>query len=780
MISIAEFVEIVRRRKMSLGLSVGLALLLVMLYNHLATRLYEASAQVVFENYSKNAIVDFEMPRTFSWSSFVANRIQEMQTKSFAARVYAELPEAERDLFPLPPTLPPEFDKEKYIITEISANLSVRPIQETDVVIITFVSEKAALTATVANAAAKVLQATNLNVRRHEFASLGGFIDEQIKVVREKLTHAEEALSEYKTSKKITAIDDESREILQRITQAEVLLNRVKADREAMLRKLTTIKKRLNEQKRDLPSAVVQITDPLTVKLKENLVELNVRYSSLQSQGQPDSHPKMVELRREIEKIRQELVRTTTQVLEGEAFKGVLDPFSELKKSLEESTLLEVEVQSLGAQQANLEKTLKHYLDRMQEIPGQELELVRLMRDREINNKTYVRLLEEREQARIREAAEIGNIRLIETAKIPRAPTRPRKMLNLIIGLFAGSVIGLVLIFAREFIHDAPKTQEEVEQLLNLPVLASVPQIKPGRFVSLNGHAKPRMLINHESAAPMLGDAFSCLWSSMELALPRSGGVVMVTSARATEGKSTVAANLCLIAAQQGMRTILIDGDVRRPTIQKVFGISSSPGLTNIVAHEIIYLLHEPLGYESAAGLNGSDVHVSNDMAPEASHEVVPWGWAMHASLRQALQQHPSVDKFKILTAGDAVIKPHQLWGTPIIEKIISLLRQGADLIVIDSPPIIGIPDAGFIARYADHILLCVEAAKTERRILKHAKRTLDNTHAKTLGVVFNKVDPAVFYGGYKYYKYYERHYGKLGTMRSRFRKMLSNIGGDS
>lgn len=780
MISIAEFIEIVRRRKMWLGSSVILALLLVMLYNHLATQLYEASAAVVFENYSKNTIVDIEVTKTFSWASFVANRIQEMKTKVFARQVYEELSEADHRLFRLPHPLPPQFDGEKYIIDGISTNLSVRQIQETDVVAITFASENAELAATVANTAAKVLQTTNLNVRRREYANLGNFIEDQLQGVSEKLKHAEEALSEYKTRKKITAIDDESREILQRITQAEVLLNRIKADRDAMLRKLTTIKKRLNEQRRDLTSSVVQITDPLTAKLKENLVELNVRYSSLQAQGQSDDHPKMVELRREIEKIKQELVRTTKQILEGEAFKGVLDPLSELKKNLEESTLLEVEVQSLTAQKANLQETLKRYLERLQEIPGQELELVRLMRDREINNKIYVRLLEEREQARIREAAEIGNIRVIELAKTPRTPTRPRKMLNLVVGLFAGGVIGLVLLFAREFMRDAPKTQEEVEQLLNLPVLASVPQIKPGLSISLNGHAKRRMLINHEAAAPMMGDAFSFLWSSVELALARGGGVIMVTSARAAEGKSTVAANLCLIAAQQGKKTILIDGDIRRPTIHKILGLSASPGLTNIVAREIMYSFLEPSGYEPSAGLNGYEAQVSSDPARESKLEIIPWAWALHASIRQALQPHPAADRLKILTAGDALIEPHRLWGAPVIEEIISLLKQTADLIVIDSPPVIGIPDASFIARYTDQILLCVEAAKTDKKLLQRAQRALDHTQAKVLGVVLNKVDPAVLYGGYKYYKYYERHYKKPGAVKRRFRKERSDIGGDS
>jgi Mrp family chromosome partitioning ATPase len=341
-------------------------------------------------------------------------------------------------------------------------------------------------------------------------------------------------------------------------------------------------------------------------------------------------------------------------------------------------------------------------------------------------------------------------------------------------------VIGLVLIFAVEFMRDAPKTQEEVEELLKLPVLASVPQVKLGLSFSLNGLVKRRKLINQEATAPMIGDAFSYLWSSVELALSRGARIIMVTSARAAEGKSTVAANLCFIAAQQGKKTILIDGDIRRPTIHKIFGLSASPGLTNVVAREIMYSYTEPSSFEPSAGLNGQEAQASSDTAREPKLEVMPWGWALRASIRQALQPHPVADRLKILTAGDALIEPHRLWGAPIVEEIIYLLRQAADLIVIDSPPVIGIPDASFIARYADQILLCVEAAKTDKKLLQRAQKALGNTPAKVLGVVFNKVDPAVLYGGYKYYKYYEKHYGNPGVVKKRFRKLFSNIRGNS
>src|SRR5262245_2373747 len=100
-ISASELIEIIRRRKTTLIVSVMLALLLVFSYNRLATKFYEASSIIVFENYSKNTIVDFEIAKTFSWASFVANRVQEMQTEAFAQQLYEELSEAESSLFRL-------------------------------------------------------------------------------------------------------------------------------------------------------------------------------------------------------------------------------------------------------------------------------------------------------------------------------------------------------------------------------------------------------------------------------------------------------------------------------------------------------------------------------------------------------------------------------------------------------------------------------------------------------------------------------------------------------
>ncbi len=760
-ISVLELIEIIRRHKMVLFLSVILVLVPILLYNYFSTPVYQASATVVLEDYGQNTIVDFDLTKALSRGSIVANQVREMQTMAFAQRLYEELPEVKRRLFRLPHPLPVPFEVESYMVNSIGKSLAVRPITETDFIAITCASPNPELAATIANTAAKVLQTNNLNIRRQEYASLKNFIEEQIRVVSEKLHIAEDTLSLYKTGKNLISIDDESKEILQRITQAENLLNQVQAESDAAQKKLATIRKKLDVQKKNLAGAVVQISDPLTARLKEHLVELNVQYAGLQSQGRLDNHPKMVELRREIEQTRQELVRATTEILTGEELKGVIDPISQLKKNLEESILLEVEVRSLGAQKAGLQETLNRYLERLKELPQHERELVRLMRDREVNNKIYVRLLEEREQARIREAAEIGNIRIIELAPIPGAPSQPRKALNLIIGLFVGAVIGLVLIFAKEFMRNAPRNQDEAEQVLSLPVLTSVPQVKRGLSFSMNGHRDARLLINPGAVGSTLRDAYFYLCGAMELALPHSSCVVMITSACAAEGKSTVAANLAMMAALHGKKTILFDGDVRSPILHKVFGVLSSPGLTNVVS-ETTRLFTEFFDGQALLRLSVLEARFAED--PLRKLKLQDLRQTMHASIDKALQQIPALRTLRIFTAGDKSVEPHLLWSSPLLEEILSQLKQIADLIVIDSPPVIGIPDASFIAHHADGVLLCVEAAKTEKSVLQRAQKSLDRVHARFLGVVLNKVDPAALYGGYKYYRHYQRKYDGISA----------------
>jgi uncharacterized protein involved in exopolysaccharide biosynthesis len=296
-ISFAEIVKILQRRKLMLLLCLVLGLMPMLLYNQLALPIYEATAIVAFEDFSKETMPGLDFAGSLSRGNFVANRIEEMKTKTFARKIYNELPDSARYLFQVPEPLPADFNAEQYLIQAIRRNMSVTLIKTTDLVKIAYTSASPELARTVANNVTTVLQKTNLSVRRQEFTSVREFIDEQIRVVKERLRQAEDTLRDFKTQENITSLEDESKEILQRITQAEVLANQIQAQKDAWQKRLVVIQQKLDEQKKDLASSVTRISSPLTAKLKEKLVELEVKYSGLQVQNYPETHPKMVELK---------------------------------------------------------------------------------------------------------------------------------------------------------------------------------------------------------------------------------------------------------------------------------------------------------------------------------------------------------------------------------------------------------------------------------------------------------------------------------------------------
>ncbi len=762
-ISLTEIIEVMKRRKLALLLCVVLALIPILLYNYLATPVYEATAIVAFENFNKEPMVGFDFSGALSRGNFVANRIQEMKTKTFAKQVYDELPDSTHRLFRFPDPLPADFDAARHTVNAIRKNMSVQLVKTTDLVTISYASENPGLAKTIANAVTTVLQKSNLRVRREEYTSVKSFIDEQIRIVKERLQQAEDTLRNYKAHQNITSLEDESKEVLQRITQAEVLYNQVRTDRDARRERLAVIKRKLEEQKRDLASSVTQVNSPLTVKLKERLVELEVRYSNLLVQNYPENHPKLAELKAEIAQAKQNLIQTTMKLLEGEKSEGIIDPLSQLQKYLEESIALDVELQALGAKEANLREILDNYSGYLKKLPDKELALVRLMRDKEVNTKTYTRLLEEREQARIREAAEIGNIRIMEPAETPLEAAHPQKLLNIAIGLFCGIVLGLVWVFVAEFSREIPRTQEEVERILRLPVLTAVPQIKRGLSFSLNGHTRQHTLLSHESAAPFVRDAFSYLWSSMQFSNRRKPLIVMITSSGPAEGKSSIAANLSLTAARHGKKTILIDGDLRKPVLHETFGLSFSPGLMNLVARAAQIKSALALPAETRALLGN-----------ETSTDMEKWAERDRRLIREeifsdldTLLQPTAMENLRLLAMGDPLLAPDVLWSSPVIEEILGMLKRTANFIVIDTPPLIGMPDASIISHYCDGVLLCVEAGQTEKKILLRAQKILDQSDNKLWGVVLNKVASDTIYGNSKYYKYYVKHYHKDGRQRS-------------
>lgn len=755
-IPLSDIIDRVKNGKFKLLSCIIVSLILVTIYNYVAKPVYRASAIIAVEERSKDNILNLDMGNATYKTNFIANRIQEITTLSFAQKVYDALPDSIRGLFRLPDEPVEGFDKEQYIVKKINESAFAMVSEAaSNMIVVSFESENPELTQKVANTMTQVLQKSNLDYRRKESSTLRKFVEEQIKVVEQRLQVTEDSLRNFREEANITSLDEETREILRRITEAENLYNQIKTRRDAAEKKLNLIRKKLAEQKESLGDSTINSPTPLVNKLKEQLINLEVQYTNLRVQNYPEDHPKIVQLKSDIEKIRSKITITTREILGGAKAEDVIDPISQFKSYMEESTSLEIEIESYRAQEKKLTQTIGSYNNRLKGFSGQEGTLFGLLRDREINNKDYIRLIEEREQARLREAAEIGNMQVIEFAEVPLFPYKPKKKLNLAIALFAGAAIGFLLVILKDSINDAPRTKESVERILKLPVIASVPRVNARSMPFGKKSQQENTLLNDGVTQSFYRDAYTYLWNHLQITQngkPRK--VIMVTSVVPGEGKSTIASNLAITSARLGQRTLIIDGDIRKPSVHEMLKMQLAPGLTNIFAKamEIKITQKQDLVVEE----NGVEVPLFNNYLKSVENLSEQEEFVSYVN---SIIQLSEKERFQVITAGDARIEPDILWNSPLLKDILTFLKQPFDTVIIDMPPLLGIPDALMISSYVDQMVLCVASEQVDKRTLISTQSLLEKSNCPVPGVVWNKVDPIAIYGKSNYRRYYKNYY---------------------
>lgn len=744
--SISEIFTVLKRRKWILPTTFLLTVIPTLIYNYTATPIYRSATKIILES---DQTINTSLLGGFEGSNFISNKIEEMKTVSFAQDIYSALPQEARDRF-LMLAGQDGNSPESFTVWKIKNGLSFNQVQGTQILTIAYDSEDAELTSIIANKTAEVLMNRNLNVRRQRHSSVKGFIEQQFELVSQRLKVAEDALKNYKESENITSLEDESREILQRVTQAEVLFNQVGTQRKELQERLRVIQTKLDKGKQNLSKNVLKTNNPLAVKLKERLVNLEVTYSNFQVQGYPEDNPRMVELKNEIAEIKKSLVSETLKINDEGNMESLVDPFSQIREYLEESIELELDLQALTAKEGNLRKLLDQYNNKLRSLPDKEMNLVRLLRDKDANAKLYMTLLDEREKARIQEASEIGSIRILEPARTPINYITPRKTLNLLVAIFGALFLGIAATFATEFINDSVRTQDDVEKILDLPVIAVIPKIKTDIDSILAGKNGSEEFFRDENKS-ILFDAYSLLAFALD-DVKDIATTIMVTSAVPNEGKSTVSSMLAMASAQRGKKVILVDADLRRPSLHNMFNVPREPGITNL-AVEFMQRMNK-LGL--AAEMATSDIYPMPDENPlELTH-------LNDQMIRTALVSGlvPTREKnLYLLPCGFIPQNPIRIWSSTIWNRIIPQLKEIASTVIVDAPPYIGVAETTMMSRYMDSLVLCVSAGALEKKVLKRSFQlfydSIELAEKRVIGAVLNKADFVDIYGSYKYYGYY-------------------------
>ena len=307
-----------------------------------------------------------------------------------------------------------------------------------------------------------------------------------------------------------------------------------------------------------------------------------------------------------------------------------------------------------------------------------------------------------------------NNIRLIDAAVPPLSPIKPRKMFNMLLSLIGGLVLGLFAAVLVEFIDQTVRTQEDVENKLGLPFLGVVPLTPfPKKQVAYN-----HLLLQEHS---LIAESIRNLRTMVDFAeVAQKSKSFMVTSSVQGEGKSYVAANLAVAIAQTGEKVLLIDGDLRRSTIHKVFRVSNAKGLSDYLA----------------GGRNIEDA--------------------------KALIQESDVKGLSVLVGGPRPPNPAELLNTPRLEAFVNWATQEYDRVIVDCPPMFPISDALLWGKCIPGCVYVVNFGKTRVPLIKTATKRMAAASIKILGTIVNMSKfGGLSYSYYGYYQYkYNYHYG--------------------
>ncbi|MFH1783729.1 MAG: polysaccharide biosynthesis tyrosine autokinase [bacterium] len=392
-----------------------------------------------------------------------------------------------------------------------------------------------------------------------------------------------------------------------------------------------------------------------------------------------------------------------------------------------------------------LKDEIKNLETQLAGLSNKELEYARLIREVEVSKKLYSMLKEKLEEARITEAQKVGDVSMVNPA-MPGSAIGANKRLGLFVGAIIGIIAGIALAFIFETLDTSIGTIEDVEQLVNLPVLGTIPSITSKEKEAKNFLSKfkiqflpvkkdaseetyGRLIVHYKPLSP-ISEAYRNIRTNLKIG--PSQKTFLITSAGPAEGKTTVLTNLGLTIAQKGLKTLLVSSDLRRPVLARTFGINREPGLNEIVT--------------GTASIDEALKNISDIMLGDMKLDDI--------------MQGPGIENIYILPSGHLPHNPTEILESTELANVIEELKKRFDVILFDSPPILPVTDASLLVSKVDRVILCYEVGRTARGALLRAKSQLESVGAKILGVVLNQINPQTeVMTPYSYYKY--RYYGK-------------------
>ncbi|WP_028321878.1 GumC family protein [Desulfatiglans anilini] len=591
------------------------------------------------------------------------------------------------------------------LISAVMDRITVTPVRDTRLVDVSFDAKDPVLAAMIANAVAQAYIEGNLETRLASVKDAVEWLSDRIEDERRKVNEAEYALLQYKERNKI--ITDFSSDTEQVTAQKLAQLNAQVVDAESARVEAETL---LNQALalRGSPELIGSIPDVLSNSLISEIKSMEVdiyKQMSELSKKYGKNHPRMVALDSELKELNARKAKEVERVVNSLRNRYMV------AQAKEESLKRAFEEQKEQALQLN-EKAIRYSL---------------LNREVESAREMYDLLVKRFKEATVAEDMKADNVRVIDRAEVPASPVSPDKRRNLLLALAVGLALGVGAAFLLEYLDNTIKLPEELKDHLDVAYLGPVPAFQPeGDGVSAGGDLACVHSPRSGASEAYRGIRTNLLFSSAGSA-PQ---VILITSATPQDGKTVTTANLGVTMAQAGSRTVIIDCDLRKPKLHKVFGVKSDCGLTNLLV-----------------GAKGSEQAI---LATEV----------------------PGLD---LIPSGPIPPNPSEMLGSSQMADLLTTLRSRYERILLDSPPVTAVTDATVLASAVDGVVLVIRAGSTVRAAAAGAVDQIRAVGGHILGGLLNAVDADG--GKYYYQHYYYHYYGDDGEKKKKSRRKRRTAG---
>jgi len=586
-------------------------------------------------------------------------------------------------------------------------NLKVSLIPNTRIIEIHYRSTDPTLAANAVNTLASVYVEQNFKTKFESTMQTSDWLSKQLVDLQMKVETSQEKLVRYQKEHEIFGVDEKQNIITQKLDELNKELTIAESDR---MQKEAIYRMTQNGDPDTVASAISSGpaatlagtgTSPLLERLHQQQADLKIQIADLSTQFGP-AYPKVAQLTNQSKEIERQLLTETRKAVDH--LRG------EYQTALQRESMLR-EAFDKQKQEAN-------------RLNENAIDYSLLKRDVDSNRQLYEGLLEKLKEAGVTAGLKSNNFRIMDPARPPTAPVEPNIPRNLGFALVLGITSGIGLAFLLEGMDNTVRTTEQAQMISQLPSLGMIPlgskstNANASKRLSLTSSREVFELVTQVRPQSQMAESYRALRTSLLLSsLGAPPKVIMITSARPQEGKTTTAINSAIVLAQKGVRVLLVDADLRRPSVHKTLGMGPRSGLSNV--------------------LTGN------------------------ATLEQAITVSPILPNLFILAAGSPPPNPAELLASSNMKDVLKELREQYDHVVIDTPPTLSVTDAVVLSPRVDAIILVIRSGQTTKQALRRARDILMQVNARVTGVLLNAVDLTSpdYYYYYEYQGKYSHYY---------------------